>query len=78
MVNGGLTMTKPDFSTMTRQELRAYVMQNREDDEAIETLIRSANPNSPTYPFPRTDEDLKQMEAALKRKLSGSREQPNL
>lgn len=65
-------MTKPDFSTMTRQEPRAYILEHREDDEAIEALIRKGNPNSPTYPFPQTDEDLREMEAILKRKLGNS------
>ena len=51
MVSGDLMMTKRDFSEMTRQELRAYVLANREDDDAIEALIRRGNDNSPTYPF---------------------------
>lgn len=68
-------MTKPDFSKMTRQELRAYVFAHREeddDDAAIEALIKTGNPNSPTYPFPQTDEDLRKMEEILKRKLGSS------
>lgn len=64
-------MTKPDFSQMSRQELRVYILEHR-DDEAIETLIRMGNPNSPVYPFPQTDEDLKEMEEILKRKLGSS------
>lgn len=60
---------KPDFSQMSRQELRAYVLAHRDDDEAIEALIRMGNPNSPVYPFPQTDEDLKTMEEILKRKI---------
>jgi hypothetical protein len=72
MVNGDLTMMKRDFGTMTRQELRAYVLAHRDDDDAIEALIKKGNPGSPTYPFPQTDEDLKEMEAILKRKLSSS------
>lgn len=65
-------MTKPDFSKMSRQELRAYVLAHRDDDEAIEALIRMGNPNSPVYPFPQTDEDLKVMEEILKKKLGSS------
>lgn len=65
-------MTKPDFNQMSRQELRAYILAHRDDDEAIETLIRMGNPNSPVYPFPQTDEDLKAMEEILKRKLGSS------
>lgn len=62
-------MTKPDFSKMPRPELRAYILAHREDDEAIEALIRRGNPNSPVYPFPQTDEDLKAMEEILRKKL---------
>jgi hypothetical protein len=72
MVNGGLTMTKPDFSKMNRQELRAYVLAHREDDDAIEALIKRGNPNSPKYPFPQTNEDLREMEEILRRKLSSN------
>jgi len=71
MVNGGLTMTKPDFSKMPRQELRAYVLAHRGDDEAIEALIKRGNPNSPKFRFPQTDEDLREMEAILQKKLGG-------
>jgi hypothetical protein len=59
---------------MTRQELRAYVLAHREDDEAIEALIKRGNPNSPKYRFPQTDEDLKEMAQILKRKLDSSEE----
>lgn len=67
-------MTKPDFSKMSRKELRAYVLAHREDDEAIEALIERGSPNSPIYPFPQTNEDLKEMEEILKRKLGSSGE----
>ncbi|KAM3102757.1 DUF6887 family protein [Phormidesmis sp. 146-12] len=65
-------MTKPDFSKMNRQELRAYVLAHREDDDAIEALINRGNPTSPKYPFPQSNEDLKEMEEILKRKLSSN------
>jgi hypothetical protein len=71
MVNGGLMMMKPNFDTMTRQEIREYILQHREDDDAIEALINKGNPNSPTYKFPQTDEDLQEMAAILKQKLEG-------
>jgi hypothetical protein len=70
MVNGGLIMTKPNFDTMTRQEIREYILQYREDDDEIEALINKGNPNSPTYKFPQTDEDLQEMAAILKQKLN--------
>jgi hypothetical protein len=70
MVNGD-SMMKPNFDTMTRKEIREYILQHREDDDAIEALIRKGNPNSPTYKFPQTDEDLREMDAILKQKLDG-------
>ena len=60
---------KPDFSKMTRQELRAYILANREDD-AIAALIQRGNPNNPKLPFPKTDADLKVMQEVLRDKLS--------
>jgi hypothetical protein len=63
-------MTKPNFDPMTRQEIREYILQHREDDDAIEALINKGNQNSPTYKFPQTDEDLREMEAISKRKLN--------
>jgi N-acyl-D-aspartate/D-glutamate deacylase len=74
MVNGALTMMKPNFSQMTHQDLRAYVLDHRDDDDAIEALIKRRNPNSPKYRFPKTDEDLTEMEKILKEKLDASGE----
>jgi hypothetical protein len=74
MVNGALRMMKPDFSRMSREDLRAYVLVHREDDDAIEVLIKSRNPNSPKHRFPQTDEDLMEMEKILKQKLGASDE----
>jgi hypothetical protein len=67
-------MTKPNFNNMTRQELRQYVLSNREDEDAIEALIKRGNSNSVNYPFTQTDEDLKQMDEILKRKLKSDRD----
>lgn len=50
-------MKKPDFNNMNCQELRAYILSHRDDDDAIAALIKRRNPNSPKYPFPQTDED---------------------
>lgn len=67
-------MTKPDFSKMTRQELRAYILAHREDDDAIEALIKRGNWDAPKYPFPQTEEDFREMEEILRKKLSSSQE----
>lgn len=67
-------MTKPDFSKMTRQELRAYILAHREDDEAIKVLSGRGNHYSPKHRFPQIDGDLREMEEILRRKLGSSRE----
>lgn len=69
MVNGGLTMTKPDFSQMTRQELRTYILAHRDDDEAIAALIQRGNPDGTKYPCPQTSEDMSVMTEILRQKL---------
>jgi hypothetical protein len=63
---------KSDFSPMSRQKLRAYILKHRDDGEAIEALIKTRNPNSSTFAFPQTDEDLKKMEEILKQGLSAN------
>ncbi len=65
---------KPDFSKMTRQELRNYILAHREDDDAIEALIKLGNPHSPKYPFPKTEDDFREMEEILKQKLASKGE----
>lgn len=61
-------MPKPDFSKMTCKELRTYTLENREDDDAIEALINRESPNSRTFPYPPTGEDLAEMQELLQRK----------
>lgn len=45
MEPGGLSM-KPNFETMTRQELKAYVLTHRDDREAIDLLMSRRSPDS--------------------------------
>ncbi len=67
-------MKKPDFSQMTYQELRNHILANRKDDDAIEAIINRADPNSPMYPFPKTEEDFQEMEEILRRRLGQNRD----
>jgi hypothetical protein len=56
MANGG-TQVQPDFSQMTYQELKAYILANREDDEALAYLILNhTDPNAPRYPANSVEE----------------------
>ena len=46
-------MTKPNFSQLTRQELKAYIRQHPSDEEAIrELFINRRHPDAKVYPFP--------------------------
>jgi hypothetical protein len=38
--------TKPDFATMATIDLRAYVLQHRDDEEALHVLIDKLHGNS--------------------------------
>jgi len=63
---------KPDFNTMSKPELRAYVMAHRNDNEAFYTLVdrfRADSKNNVQYPCPKTPEDLAQMEKAIQAKI---------
>jgi hypothetical protein len=68
-------MTKPNFDEMSRQELRNYILIHREDDDAIEAIIRRIeDSNAPTYPCPKTEEDLRAMDEILRKRLSQNRD----
>ncbi|MEA5534909.1 DUF6887 family protein [Crocosphaera sp. XPORK-15E] len=61
----------PNFKTMNKAELRAYVLQNREDKEAFYALMDrlKTNPTTKTYPCPNTPENLEVMKQAIREKL---------
>jgi hypothetical protein len=45
---------KPDFATMSISELRAYVLEHREDEEALQAYLdklHSEKPSSRVYQF---------------------------
>ena len=60
---------KPNYSEMTRKELRAYVIRNREDEEAIEYLIRTAKMDGKKYPLATTEEELQEQQEAINAKI---------
>lgn len=46
-------MTKPNFTQMTRKQLKTYIRQHPTDDEAIrELFINRRSPNAKSYPYP--------------------------
>ncbi|MGV0027431.1 DUF6887 family protein [Phormidesmis priestleyi] len=48
---------KPDFDAMTRKELRAYILQHRDDGDAIHAMVLKikADPNTKWYAPEDTD-----------------------
>jgi hypothetical protein len=63
---------KPDFATMSKAELRAYILEHKEDLEALRALMSRRDPKAIKYNFPNTEEGREQTKAALKRKIEGS------
>ncbi len=46
-------MTKPNFTEMTRKELKTYIRQHPTDDDAIrELFVNRREQNAKIYPFP--------------------------
>lgn len=58
---------KPNFKEMSKEDLRAYVLSHREDDEAIRELFSRRSPNPVIY----TTNDPKEIEEILKKKIAG-------
>ena len=59
---------KPDFDTMSIAELRAYLLQHRNDDKAFYKLadrLESSAHNAQVYPIPDTPENIALMETAI-------------
>ena len=59
---------KPNFETMTREELKAYILTHREDDEALAALINRRDPNSPKYSNTLSPEEVDEI---FRRKIAG-------
>lgn len=63
---------KPNFQEMSLKELRTYVLEHREDEEAFHAMVDRYNVeylNRTTYPVPNTPEARKQMHRILWQKL---------
>ena len=63
---------KPNFGQMSKADLRAYVLQHREDDEALRALMSRRDPNAIRYNFPSTKEGLRQTAEVIRRKIEGT------
>ena len=63
-------MKMNDFNSMSKTELRAYVLTHREDEEAIhELFINRSTPNGKVYPSPLNKDGMKIMDEAIHNKI---------
>jgi hypothetical protein len=61
---------KPNFAAMSRTELRAYMLEHRDDDDAFYAYmdLLNKNPNrGPIFPAPKTIDDLKNFPELLEK-----------
>ncbi|KYC40199.1 hypothetical protein WA1_27055 [Scytonema hofmannii PCC 7110] len=69
-------MIKPDFQTMPRAELRQYILDHREDDEAFQTYLdRFTSEDTVIFPAPQSIEDLENFPELHKQNLERLRKQ---
>ncbi len=67
---------KSKFETMSRQELRTYILEHREDEEAFQLYLDQvmAEPGE-IYPAPKNIEDLSNFTQLLPKNKQNRREQ---
>ncbi len=62
----------PDFNTMTKGELRAYVIAHPNNRSAFHTFVDrfTAEASPATYNIPNSTDEVKEVEVLIKQKLS--------
>lgn len=58
-----------DFAKMSKSELRQYVLEHKEDLEALRSLMSRRNPQATRYNFSNLEEEKKQIEEIIKQKI---------
>jgi hypothetical protein len=61
----------PDFQAMSVTELRAYVLEHREDETAFHALVDrlSENGTDEVYPYPNSPETIEILREAIRKRL---------
>lgn len=59
-----------NYEKITFAELRAYVVKNRDDIEALRFLMSKRNPNSIKYPAPVTEAQMEEQMEVIRRKVN--------
>lgn len=71
-------MSTPDFESMSREELRKYMLEHRDDKEVFEFYLdKFRNPNNPIYPAPQGLEDMSYLQKILLDKNPSEDEKTN-
>jgi hypothetical protein len=72
MVYGGFGVMKSKFDNMSHAELRAYVLEHREDIEALREFMsrRSPDDQATWYKFPDTEEGNRQMKQVFRERIA--------
>lgn len=69
-------MSKPDFYTMSRAELKKYILENRDDNEAFQIYIdRFSDEDNTIFPAASTIDDLKNLPELHRENLEKIRKQ---
>lgn len=60
-------MSTPDYNSMSKEELKKYMLEHRDDKLAFEIYLeRFTNPDSPVYPAPQSLEDMSYLQKIIK------------
>lgn len=60
-------MTTPDFGSMSREELRQYILEHRDDKTAFEFYLdKFRNRNNPVYPAPQSLDDVSYLQKIIR------------
>ncbi len=64
-------MIKPDFSSMTKIELRTYVIAHPEDNTAFHAFVDrfTSEASTKTYDIPKSNAEIEEVEILIKQKL---------
>lgn len=62
-------MTQPNFEAMSRKQLRAYILEHRDDEQAFRVYMDriTAEPPTEVYPAPQSIDDLKHFSQLLEK-----------
>ncbi|ACK65518.1 conserved hypothetical protein [Rippkaea orientalis PCC 8801] len=64
-------MMQPNFSTMTKRELRAYVVAHPDDQAAFHAFVDrfTAEASPETFDIPKSNAEVEEVERLIKQKL---------